>query len=168
MSSGGHNRKPTHLHMIHGTYRADRANSNEPVVDPSTGAPNAPTHLNKYGKRKWSELAPLLVGGRIMTDLDWTSLEILCEVYGQYREAQYAVYHYTDEDGRRRKRTLAEYMEGRTAQTQTEYGAMKNAIATYKSLMEQFGLSPASRSRVSTVEQDTPADPMTELLERRG
>jgi P27 family predicted phage terminase small subunit len=139
-------------------------NQKEPHGVPIQEVPRPPSHLNRYGKRKWKELAPVLAESRIMTENDLVALEVLCESYGQYREAQYAVYHYVDRYGKTHKRTLGEYLRDRNSQTMPEYTAMNKALSTMRGLLAEFGMSPASRSRVSAVAENTPEDPMDELL----
>ncbi|ADK81306.1 phage terminase small subunit P27 family [Sediminispirochaeta smaragdinae] len=168
MSRGGHNKKPTILKLTHGTFREDRANEKEPEVKALDEAPKAPSHLNTFAKNKWKELAPVLAQTRVLSATDLTMLEALCEAYGQYREAQYAVYHYTDDDGKKRKRNLAQYMSGKNSQTMPEYTAMRQALSMVKTISAEFGLSPATRSRVSAIDTPEAKDPMEALLEGAG
>ena len=103
-----------------------------------------------------------------MTDHDLVALEMLCEAYGQYRESQWAVYHTIGDDGKAKKRNLAEYMDGRNSQTMPEYAAMTRAIGTVRGLLSEFGMSPASRAKVSAIPDKNPEDEMSRLLEGQG
>jgi P27 family predicted phage terminase small subunit len=169
MSRGGHNKKPTILKLTHGTFREDRANEKEPEVKALDETPKAPSHLNNFAKNKWKELAPVLAQTKVLSEADLTMLEALCEAYGQYREAQYAVYHYKDEEtGKTKKRSLAQYMSGKNSQTMPEYTAMRQALSMVKTISAEFGLSPATRSRVNAIEEAEAKDPMECLLEGAG
>ena len=153
-------RKPREQKIVQGTFRKDRAPENEPQPPPVFEVPNPPSHLNKWGKRKWRDLAPQLFDDGLLTVLDTTTLEILCENYGIYRELRDAITH----TGRSQKQTIAEYMAGRNSQTMPEYTAMTKAFQLYKSLMAEFGLSPASRGRLNVPKPAKEEDPMERLL----
>lgn len=166
MSSGGHNRKPKQLKVIRGTFRADRNPANEPDPTPVVDVPKPPTHLNRWGKRLWKSLVPKLMDTRVLTDVDLPSLEIACMQYGIYRELDDAIRCFVRDSrtGKRRRRTLAEYLRGQNSQTIPEYSAMKQAFTTWKSYMAEFGLSPASRNRIDLPQQEGEEDPMEALL----
>lgn len=163
-------RKPTERKIIDGTFRKDRAPENEPKPPPVFEPPKPLSHLNKWAKAKWRELAQQLFDDGLLTVLDTTTLEVLCVNYGIYRELHDAIHRPPELDeegnptGRRRKRTLAEYMAGRNSQTMPEYTAMTKAFQTYKSLMAEFGLSPAARGRINVPKPAKQEDPMERLL----
>lgn len=164
MGSGGHNRKPTKQKILQGTFRKHREPENEPAPAPVNEIPRAPSHLNRWGKRKWKELAPLLQYDGLLTSIDFTSLELVCGAYGTWREMLEAIYHYTDEDGKRHRRTMAQYLVGRNSQTAPELAAMHKAEQLYKSLIAEFGLSPAARGRINVPKPAAEKDPMEALL----
>lgn len=169
MSNQGRPRKPQVLHFAHGTARADRMNPDEPKPKAVSEMPKAPSHLNKWGKRVWNDLGTTLMVSRLLTHADLVTFEILCEYYGQYRELWDEIHCFeTLPDGRRRRRTLAQYLRGRSSQTVPEYAAMKSALKGYESLLVQFGMSPATRSKVSALPDEKPEDEMSKLLEGRG
>lgn len=165
MSKGGHNRKPKQLKIIQGTFRADRNPEHEPEIPPLSEYPKAPSYLNRWAKRKWKELVPQLVDTGILTGVDLGALELCCLQYGIVLELHDAITHYVNEDGKRTKRSIAQYLEGRTIQSQPEYSAMKEAARMYKALAEQFGITPASRSRVDIQGGEKEIDPMEALLD---
>ena len=142
-------RKPTKLKLIHGTFRKDRAPANEPEPEKVTDIPRPPSYLDKYAKKLWKSLAGELVEKGILTVVDIPALEITCELYGQYRLAHEAVFCPVDpETGKKVKRSLAEYMEGRNSQTMPEHIAMTKAFSMFRAYLIEFGLTPASRSRL--------------------
>mgnify|MGYP006305699913 CR=1 FL=1 len=93
-----------------------------------------------------------------------TSLEILCAAYGMWREMEGVIFHYTDDEGKRRKRGMADYLEGRNAQTSPEVATKHKAEQTHRSLMAGFGLSRLSRQRVTPLQKEQEVDPMEALL----
>jgi len=165
MSRGGHNKKPTKTKIIQGTFRNDRAPANEPKPEKVSDIPKPPAYLNKYAKKIWKALAEELKDKGILTVVDLPALEICCEAYGQYRLACEAVFRPVDpKTGKRGKRTLAEYLKGRNSQTMPEYTAMKGCWATFKSFLTEFGLTPASRTKLEIVEpKGKEDDPMEKL-----
>lgn len=159
-------RKPTQTKIIHGTFRKDRAPKHEPQPERVLGIPRPPAYLSKYAKKAWKALAGELVEKGILTVIDTLALEACCEAYGQYRLAHEAVFRPVDpETGKRGKRTFAEYMEGRNSQTMPEYTAMKGAWATFKSYLIEFGMTPASRTKLEISDKKgEETDPMERLF----
>ena len=116
----------------------------------------------------WDDNAKELKDLGMLTKLDTYSLEVLCEQYGIYRELKEAITHITDGDGKRKKITIAQYLLGRNSQTMPEYTAMKGAFERYSALLKEFGLSPASRSRIDLPAREPERhDPMEALLEAK-
>ena len=113
-------RKPTRLKVLQGTDRPDRTNPNEPTYEPTSGL-EAPDWLNGVEAiRVWDELIALLEGSRVMTSADRLALATLCNMQADVIDAWKG----------RSKPTAAE-----TTQLRLYY--------------ETFGLTPASRSKVS-------------------
>lgn len=165
MPSGGHNRKPRELKVIHGTFRKDRNPEHEPEPQKVFEVPKPPNWLNSYGKSRWRELAAELVETGLLTVVDLPALEMTCDIYGQYRDLHDAIYKPIDpETGKSSKRSLAEYMAGANSQTIPEYTAMRNLLTAYKSYLAEFGLTPVSRNRVNIPKPERAEDPMEALL----
>jgi len=142
--------KPTQLKVVQGTYREDRIPENEPQPEKVASVPKPPAYLTKYAKELWKDLADELIAQSMLTILDMPALEACCEAYGQYRAAHEAVFRPKDpETGKQRDRTLAEYMKERNSQTMPEYTAMTKAFNTLKAYLIEFGMTPASRGRIS-------------------
>jgi P27 family predicted phage terminase small subunit len=147
MGKGGHNKKPTQAKIIQGTFRKDRAPAKEPKPEKVSNVPKPPAYLSKYAKKVWKDLAEELVEKGILTVVDLPALEACCE-----------------ETGKKGKRTLARYMKGRNSQTMPEYTAMNKAWATFKSFLTEFGLTPASRTKLEIAEpKGKGEDPMEKL-----
>jgi len=164
MASGGHNRKPRSQKIIEGTFREDRNPKNEPDPEKYTAPPRPPTHLGKFGKKLWKQLSKRLIDEGLLTILDYQALELICEAYDQYRQAHEAVYYYCGKDGRRQRRTLGSYLEGRNTQTMPEYQAMNRHFDSLTKLLKEFGMTPVSRNRIDLPEKEKEVDPMEELL----
>ena len=156
-------RKPTRKKIIQGTFRTDRAPKNEPEPTPVGEPPKPPYYLPEAAKELWRKLATELVEKGLLTVVDVPALEICCMNYGLYRELWDTVHCMIEDSftGKRRRQTLAEYMDGRNSQTMPEYTNMQKAFATFKSYLIEFGLTPAARSRVDLPEKaEEPQDPV--------
>ena len=91
-----------------------------------------------------------------MTIADLATFEILCDTFGAYRELHDAIYCKIDdpETGRRRKRTLAEYLEGKNFHTAMLYVQLRLTWQNFRMFMMEFGLSPSSRGKISIAPPD--------------
>lgn len=171
MPRGGHNRKPRSQKIIEGTFRPDRNPKSEPDVTPLSDIPKPPSGLNRWARKAWKRLAPELVDSGVLTQVDLLAFEACCIQFGIAKELEYRMTHWpvidpeTGETVRIRKQSIADYLRGRNSQTMPEYTAMRQAYAQFKTLAEQFGITPASRNRIDLPKgREDRTDPMEELL----
>jgi P27 family predicted phage terminase small subunit len=78
-------RKPTAIHRMHGTYRADRHGSRE--VGRPAGAPIRPRHLVGEALKFWQRVVPPLKGAGVVGSIDTAILTACCDLWGLYRAA---------------------------------------------------------------------------------
>jgi len=116
-------RKPTspNLKVLAGTTRPDRVKPDAPEYDLVENFPDPPQHLNSDGAEMWRRLGDQLVSARVMQVVDLFSLEQLCYAWQCFR-----------------KKAKAE-MEATAAET-----------TALKSLFSEFGMTPASRAKVTS------------------
>jgi phage terminase small subunit len=114
---------PTAMKLLRGTYRADRANPNEPK--PEVGA-HPPPWLPRGGPARvaWNRLARELTATRVLTEADGDALALGCMALADYLAAT------ADPSGWRRADA---------------------AWKRYASVLRDFGMTPSSRVRVSAV-----------------
>lgn len=161
-------RIPTKMKMLKGTFRRNEAPANEPEPAVLDAAPKPPSHLNRWAKTMWRDTAAELLALGMLTKIDLYSLEVLCEQYGIYRELKDAITHLEQPGGSRIKISIAKYLAGQNSQTIPEYAAMRGAFERYTALLKEFGLSPASRSRIDVPRKEpASADAMEALLEAK-
>ncbi len=166
MPSGGHNKKPTRQKIIQGTFRNDRIPPFPPEAPKIITIPRAPSYMNKWAKKYWSDQIGDMVETGVIRTVDLGVFELLCEAYGQYREAREAIYTVAGPRGGKRKRTLAEYLRGRNSQTAPELTAMNKAFDNFQRLAKEFGMTPVSRNRIDVPpEKGEIKDPMERLCE---
>jgi P27 family predicted phage terminase small subunit len=159
-------RIPTQTKIIRGTFRKDRTAANEPRPERVVEVSRPPSYLSKYAKKLWKKLAGELVEKGILTVLDLPALEVCCEAYGQFREAQEIVFKVIvdPETRKRRRQTLTEYMKGRSSHSAPEYTAMNKLYQTFRLYLTEFGLTPAARSKLDLPATGSKAeDPMERL-----
>lgn len=145
-------RKPTRIKLLQGTTRADRANPNEPKPPPATPNEAPPVWLTGQSRRWWRRIRPLLVRMQVMTGADPVALALMCDALADYMAA----------------RAIVE-REGATYETHSDIGVMQrqrpevqmaaDAWRRAKLMMTEFGLTPASRAKVSASDVG-PADPL--------
>jgi len=162
----GRHRKPNEIHRLEGTYNVTE-HGQELRVPTLNNYPAAPTHFNKWAKAEWKRVVPRLVELGLIGEFDLGILENGIEQYGIYKECIDAIYHFYEEDERgkqkRKKRSLREYLQGRTSQTAPELTLMRSAYDKYRDAMHSFGATPVQRSKLSE-QKKSEQDPMAALL----
>ena len=141
----GRNMKPTVLKKLEGTYRKDRAVKNEMQGRLITILPPAPRELDKYGKRVWRQLGPVLIRSHALQDLDLFNFKLLC-MWGGYilqdseliRKEKTRVANYTNKSGATNKVISVHFRNQQISQKQ------------FDSMAREFGLTPAARTKIST------------------
>lgn len=132
--------KPTKLKLLAGNPGKRRLNDREPAPAVPDRAPYAPRFLGAEAKKEWRRIAPVLLDLGLYTDLDYAALVAYCSAFGRMIEAE-------RELGKQASpiRTTDKGYEHQTA-----WLSIRNAAAKeVRSLLAEFGLSPAQRSRVT-------------------
>ena len=135
----GRKPKPTRFKLIEGNPGHRPLNPREPK--PADSMPTCPAHLSPTAKAEWKRLARQLHTMRVLSELDRAALAAYCQAYGRWVEAE-----------RKLKETpaLLKMPSGYLQQNPWLTIANKQLELMHKYIAE-FGLSPASRSRVSTL-----------------
>ena len=147
----GRKRTPDHLKVVAGTARPDRMNPDAPK--PKRSRPSAPAHLSDVAREMWGYLVKLTDDAGILTELDALALEQLAEAYADWREARDIIdaegthYHTENASG------------GRMIRAHPAVAMRSDAARRFQGLMAEFGLTPASRSKVSVKDNDGAEDP---------
>ena len=130
----GRRPKPTMLKRLAGNPGGRRLNANEPQPVWAS-AENAPVWLTPAGRMVWRDMAPKLERAGLLTELDERLLGLFCESFAMYLAARKSI----GKTGESR----------RTGQVKPALTLMKGALNTAIRLGVEFGLTPASRSRLS-------------------
>jgi P27 family predicted phage terminase small subunit len=130
-------KKPSALHLVHGTARKDRTNGQEPEPDLVLDL-TPPADLEPASALVWAEVAPMLKACKILTVADVIALRHLCDAEADYRKAR------AERDGK-----LVAY-SSKGSQMMDQYLVAQLAISkTLKGWLTEFGMTPSSRSRVA-------------------
>lgn len=148
MPRGGDRRsKPTALKVVQGNPGKRKLNAAEPK--PTAGSLKAPPGLDYYGKWLWASYAPILQRLGLYTEADTLALSTLCMAYSRWRKAL---------------KDLEGLMPGDPGYRDIAI-TVEKAEQSLRMLANEFGMTPASRSRLS-VKQEEPVDPFEQWAKK--
>lgn len=164
-NSGGHNRKPTQMHVIAGTFRKDRHGETE-SPDPPIGVPQPPKKLTGEAKAEWDRMITRLTTSKTISIVDDGALYQYCRLFA---ETEAVAQDYTDTrelsnalkkavtklDGAELVAAIGEIVKLRQllAKQTTQSRQQRMAIRQY---LVEFGLTPSSRGRVKITNKKKP------------
>jgi len=114
-------------------------NDREPQPPVPAGKPYAPRFLCEEGKKEWRKIIPVLMELGLYTELDHAALEMYCQAYGRWIEAEKML----DATGG----MIIESTRGTSYYNQW-YGVADKMFERVRKMLAEFGLSPGQRSRV--------------------
>jgi P27 family predicted phage terminase small subunit len=146
-------RKPTEQKKLEGTYRADRAARNEPK--PEVMIPACPSWLTGEARKEYNRHAKMLVNLRVLTEADRLALAALIHEFSAWREAETMVgvlgaVLISEKTG-------APYLN-------PWQNIASNHFKNMVKLMGEFGLTPASRSRIEAQPEEEKQTSLAEKL----
>jgi len=163
---------PTNIKLIKDTQRVSRTNSKEPR--PASGRPPRPAHLSKRAKKIWPKVVKLLDGMSVITPADGIALELLCEAYGDLLEARASLESpmgFTTKDkefkeiAKAGERTYVSYgQNGMMIRNRPELAIIADAERRLKSSLGEFGLTPATRSKVQALDNGKERNALDEFM----
>ena len=134
--------KPTALKILTGNPGKRPLPQNEPKPDPVENI-KPPRELGKLARIEWRKVAPVLSSLGLLTEADLRLLTVYCSEVERYREAMAflaekgSTYVLRDKDGR--VRHVAPF---------PQVSAARGAAENVRKIGAEFGLSPASRTRI--------------------
>ena len=154
MATRGRKPKPTALKILEGNPGKRPLNENEPI--PPKGSIKCPTWLLPEAKKEWKRLAPSLEAMGVLTMADLTAFEGYCQAYARWKEAE----EFMTQHGTIVKTKSGYWQQVPQVSIAQTYLKIMNKIA------EQFGLTPAARSRITAGAdmKDAAVDDMDALL----
>lgn len=140
----GRPRKPTVVKKAQGTYQPCYGNPAEPT--PVCEIPEPPEHLGDLALKLWPQYGAMLHSMGVLARCDRTALESLCETHAEIiglrqeiAEHGKTTYSVVTQSGDEMIRGLPQVSQ------------LSDAERRLLALLTQFGLTPASRSKVSKI-----------------
>lgn len=139
---GGRPRKPTNLKILEGN-RGHRTLDPESEPQPAKGLLKTPLGMSKEAKRIWRSIVPELDRLDLLTIVDSTSLEAACTGAAVAKSADREV-------SKIQRRIATSTAEQNDINKLVSLNAVsKRGWQQWKSFATEFGLTPASRSRIN-------------------
>jgi P27 family predicted phage terminase small subunit len=162
---------PTPLKILRNNPGRRPLNAREPK--PRAGVPTAPDWMSAEAKAEWKRIVPELRALRLLTLVDRAGLVAYCQAYAELQICTRKL----NEEGRTIQEPILgdDVVEGKKLKTVVGakvkkhplVSAQRDAFARVRAFIAEFGLSPASRSRVNTIGGgDEDKDPLQELFDR--
>jgi P27 family predicted phage terminase small subunit len=153
MASRGRKPTPTAIKKLEGNPGKRPLNDKEPK--PERKAPPCPKWLDKEAKREWKRLASKMEMMGVLTEVDMAAFAGYCQSYARWRENE----EFISKNG-----SLVRTPSGYWQQV-PQVSMAQQYLKQMGRFAEQFGLTPASRSRIISDENSTCiSDEMEELL----
>jgi P27 family predicted phage terminase small subunit len=149
---------PTQLKLLRGNPGRRPIPTHEPTPALVDAGQAPPAWLDRAAKGEWRRLAPLLTKNGLLSELDVDALTAYCVAFTDWRRAA----------GQARRRAVLVGPNGFLMAS--PYVAMAaRALATMRSLMNDFGMTPSARARVTKIQAlgpTPPANPLEKFLKR--
>ena len=143
----GRKPKPTNLKIVTGNPGKRPLNDREPK--PKAAIPESPSHLSRRAKAEWRRVSKELKTLGLLTRLDRAALAAYCEAWATWVEASEKVQE-----------------TGRVIRAPSGYPVINpyvsianKALNQMYRFMTEFGMTPASRSRLSVSADEERTDP---------
>jgi len=148
----GRKPKPTKLKKLEGDIHKERFNPNEP--EPDVCIPDIPDWMSAEAKREFMRIAPELKALGILSKIDRAALVGYCQAWARFKDAEVLIqksgYIITTEKGNEIQHPAV--------------GIANKAMDEMRKFLVEFGMSPASRPKVSAKPKEKKVNPMEKLL----
>ena len=152
----GRRPKPTALKELAGNPGKRAMNRNEPKF---SGLPTCPPHLDKAAKTEWKRISKELSAVGLLTAVDRAALAAYCQCWSRWVAAEESI----------RETSLVVKSAKSGYPIQNPFVAIANtALDLMKKFLTEFGLTPASRSRLSVDADKSSADPFSQFMKSLG
>lgn len=128
--------KPTHLKLLAGNPGHRPLNKRE--AQPKIEIPTCPAHLSTEARKEWKRVAKQLRKLGLLSKIDRAALAAYCQAWGRWIEA---------EDNLKQHGTIINAKYGYPIMSPW-LSVANGALQHMRAYMTEFGLTPASRSRI--------------------
>ena len=150
----GRPKKPTALKVLEGNPGKRPLPANEPK--PAPIMPDCPKWFDAEAKAFWNKSGPKLNRLGLLTEVDGPAFEAVCQRYSLWVRCE----------KRMKAKGLIMKTETGYEQQRPEVSIAKNALADVKAFLTEFGMTPASRSKIDLKLDEKDEDEMEKLLSR--
>jgi len=144
--------KPRALALLEGNPGKRPLNRYEP--QPRLTRPKCPDYLDEAAKREWKRLVPILSRMRVLTEADGIALASLCQQYSLLQQSQ----------AKLQKTGLLLKTKSGYVQPSPLVAIVANCVDQVNKLCREFGLTPASRTRIQVHQSSDDSRPTLEDL----
>lgn len=141
MKRDGPPRKPTNLKILQGTFRPSLAQPHEPK--PEADIPPVPAQLGDEAKLEWDRISVELMQLGLLTRIDQSALAAYCEFRADFLHATTMCAMKEGQDRKVIKTAKGNFIEN------PYYTIKKRSAEMMHKFLTEFGLTPASRTRIS-------------------
>lgn len=159
--SVGRKRKPTALKLLEGSRIRNKGNEPKP-----TGIPTCPKHLDKAAKAEWKRISEELLTLGLLTRVDRAALGAYCTAYARWATAETELQRLSNGDPLKSLLTISP--KSKYPVVHPLIGISNSAAEVMRKFLIEFGLTPASRSRLSVEAPTKPGDAFTEFMQSIG
>lgn len=162
MGARGPKALPANVHLLRGNPSKLSAADLTEGLQPEVEIPNCPRHLLPEARKEWKRITPELERYGLISKLDRAALALYCQAYARWVWAEEQMARAQDLAASKRAEAEAKgqaYDGGDGLTVMTPSGHMtysphwvigNKAQQQVKEFLAQFGLSPSSRTSVST------------------
>ncbi len=149
--------KPTALKELEGNPGKRQLNKREPHPRPIV--PPCPKHLTDVARKEWRRIVRELVVLDMITAVDRAALAAYCQAWARWVQAE--------EEMQKPEFQMVETTDKGYAHVNPWFQVATQAMKQMKAFASEFGLTPASRTRIQVPGQ-TEDDQFEEFLQRRN
>lgn len=157
----GRKPKPSALHELQGTR--NRRKNTEPRP---SGIPTCPKHLDRVAKAEWKRISEELISVGLLTSADRAALAAYCVAYSRWARAEAELQRLSAGDDLKSLLTIA--AKSKFPIAHPLIGISNAAAKLMKEYLVEFGLTPASRTRLTVDTAPASADPFSEFMSSLG
>ena len=152
----GRKPKPTALKELQGNPGKRALNKSEPKP---TGIPKCPPHLDKAAKAEWRRIAADLTQLGLLTSIDRAALSAYCSSWARWVNA---------EDSIRKFGVVIKSPKSGYPVQNPYVGVANTALDQMRKFLTEFGMTPASRSRLHVEPLAPDVDPFEAFMAGLG
>lgn len=130
------------MKLLQGTFRPGRELGGEPM--PESAIPEIPAHLSEEAQAEWFRISQELYKIGLLSQIDRAALAAYCEAWADWVDASRMCASKDGQDRKVIKSSNGNFFEN------PYYTIKKRSMELMHKFLTEFGMTPASRTRIST------------------